>query len=161
MRFGFPVLSFRSWSYSVYLLPCMLFLYCFVLPVTCPLWTRVGSRKMTDRVTTSPVRLCSRDGKICYYRRLEYTVSCFCVFLLSFFCSVHIRISVCFSWSSVQQSAPRQQVRVYLKVLFHLCSALQELGIPDFFFFHLFYIFRISCYSWQACFLCSPIRYVR
>ena len=39
---------------------------------------------MTDRVTRSPVRLCSRDGKICYYRRLEYTVSCFCVLLPSF-----------------------------------------------------------------------------
>ena len=33
---------------------------------------------MADGATRSPARLCSRDGKICYYyRRLEYDFSCF------------------------------------------------------------------------------------
>ena len=29
-------------------------------------------KKMADRVTRSPARLCSRDGKLCFYGRLEY-----------------------------------------------------------------------------------------
>ena len=29
-------------------------------------------KKMADGRTRSPARLCSRDGKICYYGRLEY-----------------------------------------------------------------------------------------
>ena len=29
-------------------------------------------KKMADGVTRSPARLCSRDGKIYYYGRLEY-----------------------------------------------------------------------------------------
>ena len=42
---------------------------------------------MADGVTRSPARLCSRDGKICYYYgRLEYVFSCF-LCLASFFFS--------------------------------------------------------------------------
>ena len=58
-------------------------------------------KKMADRVARSPVRLCSRDGKICYYRRLEYdflflNLASYFLFL-SFFLSVRVR--VCFSSS--------------------------------------------------------------
>ena len=50
-----------------------------------PPWTREG-RRWQERMTRSPVRLCSRDGKICYYRRLEYDFlfSCLPFFFPSF-----------------------------------------------------------------------------
>ena len=38
--------------------------------------------KMPDGVTRFPARLCSRDGKIGYYERLEYD------FLLAYFCAL-------------------------------------------------------------------------
>ena len=42
-------------------------------------------KKMTDRMTRSPSRLCSRDGKLCYYGRLEHAFLAFvpCSILLS------------------------------------------------------------------------------
>ena len=76
---------------------------------------------MAERVTTSPVRLCSRDGKICYYwvRRLEHDFLFLCLasFFPSFSPSLFGYVSLVRTASSVQQSsAPRLQHfrRVYL-----------------------------------------------
>ena len=78
------------------------------------------SRKMADRVTRSPARLCSRDGKLCYYGRLEYGFLAFC--LASYFSfspslsrqTVSLRVA-----SFIQQSSfPAQQVSV---VSFEFC----------------------------------------
>ena len=45
------------------------------------------SRKMADSVRRFPARLCSRDGKLCYYGRRQYDflalVPCFLPFLFS------------------------------------------------------------------------------
>ena len=52
-------------------------------------------KKIADRVARFPTRLCSRDGKLRYYRRLEYDFLAFLPCLLQFFFSV--LIPVCFS----------------------------------------------------------------
>ena len=69
-------------------------------------------KKIADRVASFPARLCSRDGKLCYYRHLEYVLLAFFLpcFLLLFF-SVFIR--ACFSsrfFVLSASSAPLQQV---------------------------------------------------
>ena len=95
---------------------------------------------MAKRMIRSPVRLCSRDGKICYdaYRRLEYDFLFLCLasfFFPYFFSSLFGYVSLLRIASSVQQpSAPRQQIRVYfLSYVFRLIS--------EFFLLYLFYIF--------------------
>ena len=75
-------------------------------------------RKMADRVITSPARLCSRDGKLCWYRRLGYAFFCFfflASFLLFYFCaSLSLYFSLLRVASSLQQiSAPLQELRVF------------------------------------------------
>ena len=81
-----------------------------------------------DRVGRSPVRLCSKDGKVCYYRRLEYDFLFLCLasfFFPSFSPSLLRYVSLLRIASSVKQSsAPRQQIPVYL--LCHLYSALSQ-----------------------------------
>ena len=63
-------------------------------------------KKMADRLTWSPARLCSTDGKVCYYRRLEYEFLLSCLAsLFSYFSSslsenVSLRVG-----SSAQQSS--------------------------------------------------------
>ena len=66
------------------------------------------SRKMANSVTSSPARLCSRDGMLCYCGRLEYDFLTFvpCFLLFTFFPSLFI--PACFSSrvpSSQQSSA--------------------------------------------------------
>ena len=78
-------------------------------------------RMMTDNMTRSPARLCSRDGKLCYYGRLEYDflafVPCFLLFLWS--PSLSRYVSLLRVPSTVQQSATLQQV---LRVLVSFVS---------------------------------------
>ena len=57
------------------------------------------SKKMADGVTTSPTRLCSRDGTTCYYRRLENDFLLLCLASLSRYTYL-LRVP-----SSVQQSS--------------------------------------------------------
>ena len=75
-------------------------------------------KKMADHVTRSPFGLCSTDGKLCYYRRLEYD---FFILFLAFFSFSSLAPSL--SWyisllriasSAQQSSAPRQQVHALL-----------------------------------------------
>ena len=59
---------------------------------------------MADRVARSPARLCSRDGKLCYYyRRLEYdlffSLSCFYAFCFLIFLFFSVLMPACFSSS--------------------------------------------------------------
>ena len=86
-------------------------------------------------VTRFPARLCGRDGKLCYYRRLEYDFLAFFALLPSFLVS-YPSLSRYFSLlrvaSSVQQSSAALQ-RVFIRVLlgsfvFCLVSELYFLG---------------------------------
>ena len=83
---------------------------------------------MADRVTRSPVRLYSRDGKICYYRRLQYDLFlCLASFFFpSFPPSFLIRVCFSCSYCFVRAAAicSRQQAR--LCFLCNLCSALSQ-----------------------------------
>ena len=76
---------------------------------------------MADRVAKrSPARLCSRDGKLFYYRRVEYDFLAFFFAFASFFFAFasfffSVLIPACFSsCSSVQQSARQQLLRFLL-----------------------------------------------
>ena len=54
-----------------------------------------GRSKMADGMTRSPAKLCIRDGKICFYERLEYDfllVHCFLHYLSSFAFSLYVSI---------------------------------------------------------------------
>ena len=72
---------------------------------------------MADHMATlSPARLCSADGKLCYYRRLEYGFIAFLALLAvkssPFAPSLNRYVSLLRVPSSVQQSSvPLQQVR--------------------------------------------------
>ena len=87
-------------------------------------------KKMADRVARSPARLRSRDGKLCYYRRLEYDFLVFC--LTSFFSSFPPPLSRYVSLlgvaSSVQQSSATLQQVTCSCVIFVLW--LPPLRIP-------------------------------
>ena len=64
-------------------------------------------KKMADGVTRSPARLCSRDGKICYYRRLEYAFFAFvpCFLLVISYPALSRYVYLLRAPSSVQQSS--------------------------------------------------------
>ena len=108
-------------------------------------------KKVADRVTRSPTRLCSRDGKLCYYRRLEYDflffflalLPCFIVFFVCF------SSSCCFVRAAVISSASTCCSRV-------ICI-ISDLRIP---FVSFVIYFSWFLFSWLACLLCSRTRYV-
>ena len=111
-----------------------------------------SKKKMAERVARSPVRLCIRDWKIYYYRRLEYDFLRLCLasfFFPSFSPSLLRYVSLLRIASSVQQSsAPRQQVCVYF--LCHLYSALSQNSaccICSIFFVFLVILGRRVCYA--------------
>ena len=83
---------------------------------------------MAGRVARSPARLCSRDGKLCYYRRREYDLDALC--LVSFFCpffpSLFRYASLLRVTSSVQQSSAS---RMFVRVLLTSC-VLSHFSIP-------------------------------
>ena len=117
-------------------------------------------KKMVDSVTKSPAWLCSRDGKLCYYGRLEYDflafVPCSLLFLFSPSLSRYAYVRVP---SSVQQSSTTLSNYVpgtISRVLSCVIRILPHLGIH---FFHLFGIFRSSCFS-VAFLLWCRTRYV-
>ena len=104
---------------------------------------------MPDRVTRSPVRLDSRDGKICYRQQLEHDFLLFALLPSSFSppLSRYVSLGVV---SSVQQlSAPIQQVvRVLVSFVFCLISEfLLFLFFVSFFnFFFVGFIFLIGVF---------------
>ena len=101
---------------------------------------------MAERVTRSPGRLCSRDGKICYYRRLEHDFFFFCVasfFFPSFSSSLFGYVAFLRIASPVHQSsAPRRQQDLSAYFLCHLYSALSQNYSC---LIVLYTFFRISC----------------
>ena len=102
-------------------------------------------KKMAHSVTWSPAQLFSRDGKLCYYGRLEYNffafVPCFrYVFLL--------RVP-----SSVQQSSATLSKHVVRDVLCLLASLVACL-ISEFLCCYLFSTFVVLI---SQVFLCAPV----
>ena len=83
-------------------------------------------RMMTDNMTRSPARLCSRDGKLCYYGRLEYEflalLPCFLLFIFS--PSLSRRVSLFRVASPVPQSSAALLQRIRVIII------LSHLGIP-------------------------------
>ena len=64
------------------------------------------STKMAGRAARSPARLCSRDRKLCFYRRLEYDfLACLLCFLFFFFLSVLIPVRFSSSCCLVRAAA--------------------------------------------------------
>ena len=103
--------------------------------------TTVGKsrKKVADRVTRSPTRLCSRDGKLCYYRRLEYDF-CFFALLASFVLFLlpypgmflFVLLRPCSSHTALQQ------VRVFLAAFFLYSCVIVFCLISGFLLFFLF-----------------------
>ena len=73
-------------------------------------------RKITRRAARSPARLCSGDGNLCFYRRLEhdfFLLFCSAYLSSSFSPSIPPYVSLLRVASSVKRSSvPLQQVRV-------------------------------------------------
>ena len=119
-----------------------------------------SSKKMADSVTRFPGRLCSRDGKLCCYGRLEYDFIDFR--LASYFSYILLPYSgTCVSplrdASSMQQSsATLQQVE---RVLVSFVSFVSCLMSEFLLFFVVFFVF-IVLVSWLAWLLWSRTRYV-
>ena len=124
---------------------------------------------MADDVERSPSRLCSRDGKICFYGDPLSTIflllclashfSFFAVFFLFFSC-----IPVCLSyWCPYVCAAAicySQQVRTSLIVrVLSACSVICTPPLLRFFcfFFRLVYFFRSSYFSGVAFFCCALV----
>ena len=114
---------------------------------------------MTGSVKRSPARLCSRDGKLFYYGRLEYGFLDFVPsFLLFLFCpSLSRHVYLLRVPSSVQQSSAT--LSKYVVRVLSSCDIciLLHLGIPFAFIYLVFFVILISR---VAFFLCSRIRYV-
>ena len=113
------------------------------------------SRKMVDSVTRFPVRLCSRDGKLCYYGRLQHDFLLCLASYFSYFLIPYPGMFVFFVFlrlSSSHLSATLQQV---VRVLVSFVSCL----ISESLLFYLFSIFG-SSYFWLACLLYSRTQYV-
>ena len=119
---------------------------------------------MAYSVIRSPARLCSRDGKFCYYGRLEYDFLAFCCALLPTFLMFSFLIPVCSSSSCSFVCAAvicySQQVRVRSTCSF-LCRLFPAsfLGILLFYSFTWQYFFAVLI-SPVAFWLCSRTRYV-
>ena len=101
-----------------------------------PLPTRAGGRWQIDDVTSSPARLCSRDGKIYYYGRLEYDFLAFVPCFLLFVCSPSLSRYVYLLRvpSSVQQSSATLSKCVFYSTSSCVICILPHLGIPLFLF---------------------------
>ena len=114
-------------------------------------------KKMADRVARSPARLCSKDGKLCCCRRLEYDVLAFLPCFLHFSSSLSLsrNDSLLRVASSVQQSsAPLQQVRVLLvSVVFCLISRFPFFG-SLYFSYHVVIVFFFGVFVVLSC----PVR---
>ena len=81
---------------------------------------------MANNVTKPSARLCSRDGKLCYYGRLEYEflalLPCFLLFIFS--PSLSRRVSLFRVASPVPQSSAALLQRIRVIII------LSHLGIP-------------------------------
>ena len=99
--------------------------------------------KMADGVTRSPARLCSRDGKICYYGRLEYDFSAFVP------CFPLVLFSPAFSWfiyllrvcSSVQQPSATLSKYVFCSTCSFFFASFVSCLLSKFLCFSSFRIF--------------------
>ena len=93
-------------------------------------------------VTKSPPRLCSRDGKVCYYGRLEYDFLALvpCFLLLLVFPSLPRYVCRFRVPSSVQQSSAATPRKCVVRVFssYYVICTLPHLGIS------FFYLFSIS-----------------
>ena len=93
------------------------------------------SRKMAYSVTRSPGRLCSRDGKLCCYGRLEYDFFAFVpCFLLSLFSSLSRYVCLVRVPSFVQQSSVSLSKYVLRVLSACVICILPHLGIALFLF---------------------------
>ena len=122
---------------------------------------------MADGVTRSPARLCSRRGKICYHKRLEYDfltlclAYCFSYFLMPypgmFIFFVFLRL--CSSNHLLRQLMCSQQVPFLQYVLFSLLS-FASYPISGFLCFYSFSNFFVVLFSRVAFFvvLSYPVR---
>ena len=78
---------------------------------------------MAYSITRSPARLCRRDGKLCFYGRLEYHFLAFvpCLLLFSFSPSFSRYVYLIRVPSSVQQSSATILSKYVVRVLSFLC----------------------------------------
>ena len=109
-------------------------------------------KKMTDRVARSPARLCSRYGKRCHYRRLEYDFLAFLpCFILFLFCpSLSRYVPLLRVPSSVQQSSAILQ-----RVVRALLVSFVSFPISEFLLYYLLGIFRSSIFLVRVFFVLS------
>ena len=110
---------------------------------------------MADSVTRSPARLCSRDGNICYYGRLEHDFLAFvpCFLLLLFSPALSRYVYLLRVPSSVQQSSATLSKHVVRDVLCLLASLVACL-ISEFLCCYLFSTFVVLI---SQVFLCAPV----
>ena len=120
------------------------------------------SRKnMADSATRPPARLCSRDGKLCYYGLLEYDFLAFVLLptslIFSFLIAVCFSSSCSFVCAAVICYSPAGRINStcsFLLVVSFVSCLISE--------FLRFYMFRIFCssYIWGGVFvvLSYPVR---
>ena len=98
---------------------------------------------MTEGVIRSPARLCSRDGNICFYGRLEHDFLAFLCFALIL--SFLIQVCLSSSCSFVQQSSATLSKYVFYSTYFLV--SFDSCLILEFLCFYSFSIFRSSYFS--------------
>ena len=86
--------------------------------------------KLAYSVTRSPARLCSRDGKLCYYGRLEYDFLTFFYFCLASYSPCFLLIPACFSSSCSFLSAAVICHSLASSACSCVICILPHLGIP-------------------------------
>ena len=93
-------------------------------------------KKMADGMAWSPARLCSRDGKINYYGRLEYEFLAFvlCNLLFSFSPPLSLYVYLLRVPSYVQQSSVTLSKYVFYSSCSCVICIMTHLGIPWFLF---------------------------
>ena len=105
--------------------------------------------KMAGSVTRSQVLLCSRDGKLCYYRRLEFYIFTFvpCFFIFLFLLSWSRCVSLLRVPLPVQQSSATVQQVVRFSFFVSFVSSL----LSEFLYFCLFSDLSQFFHRWGCC----------